>query len=275
MNPVFLTFPSGIAASGGGALGAAILTVIASALAPRLAAYPVCRFRPQVRAKSRGGDSSYWEDDGIFRKPVSSGGLVCMAGEVWTALSAVAVAILGPVVAYKIKRRQDADAAQVFKQGLEDTNALMASLSAFSSYGSPRSILWAGHNGGGLPAGGSPFYTTAIHAHIAPGHPNLIGSYSKLLVDAPYVQMLIESIEHIGKAVVVTTSKMKPSMLRDFYEAEAITSSLIIGLGIKDAKFYYISLGRYEGDFDKREVTLCELQARQVWSALTGGKDAK
>jgi hypothetical protein len=175
-------------------------------------------------------------------------------------------------VAYKIKRKQDLDAAQVFKSGLEDTAAIMASLAAFVQYGSPRSILWAGHNGGGLPAGGSPFYTTAIHPFIAPGHPNLAGSYSKLLVDAPYVQMLIESIEHIGKAVPITTAKMKPCMLRDFYEAEGITSSLVIGLGIKDAKFYYISLARYEGDFDKRETTLCELQARQVWDALTGGK---
>ena len=224
-------------------------------------------------ATTNRGNSSYWEDDGIFSKPVASGGFR-MAGEMWTALSAVMVAILGPWVAYKIKSRQDKDATTAFKQGLEDTSALMGHLAAFAQYGSPRTILWAGHNGGGLPAGGSPFYTSAIHHSIAPGHPNLTGSYSKLLVDSAYVQMLIDSIEHLGDAVHVSTAKMKPCQLKSYYEAEGVVNSLVIGLGIKDAKFYYISLARYEGDFDKREITLCELQARQVWSALTGAKES-
>jgi hypothetical protein len=195
-----------------------------------------------------------------------------MAGEVWTALSAVAVAIVGPVVAYKIKQRQDAEGAARFKQGLEDVNALMAILSGFASFGSSRTILWAGHNGGGLPAGGSPFYTTAIHRVIAPGHIDVPGSYSKLLVDAPYVQMLVDTIEHLGKAVHLVTEQMPSCQLRDYYEAEGVTASLVIGLGIKDAKFYYLSLARYEGDFEKRDATLCEQQANTVWNILRGEK---
>ncbi len=190
-------------------------------------------------------------------------------GSTWQAVSAVAVAVVGPLIAWWIKNRQ-ARGETRFVRGLEDVAKTMEQVTSFRDVGAERVILFKGHNGGGLPSGGSPFYVSAAHWWVAPGQLDIVSNYKNLLVDSEYVLMILDSISSSERTSVQVTATMPNCQLKHYYEAEGIAESLIITLGVKGRELYFLSIARYGGSFSDRERTIAQLKSQTLWQSING-----
>lgn len=190
-------------------------------------------------------------------------------GATWGAAASVIVAIISPVIAWWIKSRQKRGESR-FVRGLEDVAQTMAQVTSFRDVGAERVILFKGHNGGGLPTGGSPFYVSAAHWWVAPGQLDIVNNYKNLLVDSEYVLMLLDSITSPDRTSVQVAATMPDCQLRHYYEAEGVSESLIITLGVTGRELYFLSVARYGGAFSEREKTIAQLKAQTLWHSISG-----
>lgn len=190
---------------------------------------------------------------------------------VWGAVSAITVAILTPLLAWWIKSRES-NLEKKFSQGLDDSVDTMNLMTTFRDQGAERIILFTGHNGGGIPQGGSPFYVSACHWIVSDGHLDVINNYKNLLVDTEYMKMLQRLLREEDRTVILDTTKLPNSQLKRYYEAEGVVSSICILLGFANNKMYFLSLARYDRAFTAKEVTLCQLKAQNLWNSLTNPK---
>lgn len=192
-------------------------------------------------------------------------------GAIIGACGALLAATLGPPIAAWLKARSEKREQAVFA-GLENTVGIMEVMATFHDIGAERVILWTGHNGGGLPAGGSPFYTSAVHRVIAQGHMDITANYQNILVDGHYIKMLLRAASDSERMAVLTTKKMPECQLRRYYEAETVVESLIIVLGVARNSLYYLSVARYDRSFFEEEKTIAVLKAQSLWHKLQGAK---
>lgn len=189
----------------------------------------------------------------------------------WGAVSAVTIAVLTPLLTWWIKSREQ-NLEKKFTQGLDDSVETLNLMTTFRDQGAERIILFTGHNGGGIPQGGNPFYISACHWIVSDGHLDVISNYKNLLVDTEYMKMLQRAIREEDRTVEMLTAKMPQSQLKRYYEAESVHSALTIILGFANNKMYFLSLARYDRPFTEREITLCQLKAQTLWNALTNPK---
>jgi len=129
-----------------------------------------------------------------------------------------------------------------------------------------RVILFAGHNSGGVPRLGSPFYTTAIHSVYGEG---VLAQtdYKELSVDAHYISMLNDTIRDGRSDLIV--GNLQDSHLKDYYAMEGVTESVIFYLTMKDNCLYYISFATMnEEGFSSIEKTKLELKAASIARCL-------
>ena len=110
-----------------------------------------------------------------------------------------------------------------------------------------RVLIFSGHDSGGLPRVGSPFWVTVLH-WVAHPHNNAkkLSCYENVSVDLPYISMLVSSLKE--GMVFLTTSEMPECLLKTHYQAEGVSQSLIIYLGIRDKSMFYMSVARYTED---------------------------
>jgi len=128
-----------------------------------------------------------------------------------------------------------------------------------------RVILFVGHNSGGIPRLGSPFYVTMIHQITAPRV--ITGEYKDLAVDAEYVKMLLEAMRNT--AVHIDVANMPQCQLKDYYVAEGVTESVVEYLCVKSNALYYISYATHNPEgFEHTATTKASLLVNAVRNAL-------
>lgn len=128
-----------------------------------------------------------------------------------------------------------------------------------------RVLLLAGHNGGGLPIPGSPFYASVVFSCIDDTKEQTrasIGSYKNLPVDSAYIGMLLD-LER-SKVIQLDVAKMVPCQLRSYYELEGVEQALLYFITIQENKFMYVSVATHEGKFSEQEKTLMGLLVNEV-----------
>ena len=128
-------------------------------------------------------------------------------------------------------------------------------------------IMFAAHNSGGLPRIGSPLYASALHWVVKTEHRVKLQGYDRVSVDAFYVQMLLEL--YARGYYRFTPSSHKPCQLKDIYDLEGVTDSVLFFIGIRDNQFLYISFAKYDGAFTERDVTHLSLEVSHIVSKLT------
>jgi hypothetical protein len=199
-----------------------------------------------------------------------------LATEVQVALVTGVLGVIALVVnlMFAGKGSKDKPESRAYKKvidGMERSRASYKALEAMrKSTTASRVILFAGHNSGGIPRPGTPFYTSAIWWSIdddAVVSNDQIGYYDKLVVDAEYMSMLLEA-EKDG-VVEIHTKDMRPCLLKKYYHSEGVTHSLVFFVAIAEKKFMYISVAKTEDvPFTEDEVTKLRLMADSVREAI-------
>jgi hypothetical protein len=139
--------------------------------------------------------------------------------------------------------------------------------------GSERTIVFAAHNGSGIPRPGSPFYASAIHWDVDEdwqkhtGKTESIRDYKMIEVDAAYIEMLLGIINH-GSYLFVT-EKERECFLKAVYDRAGIVESYLAFLGVHNKKLYYASFARYDHSFRPAEITALSLKANAMKRILT------
>jgi hypothetical protein len=151
--------------------------------------------------------------------------------------------------------------------GLQTLHTIYSCMEGAESYGATRAVIFGGHNSGGLPRPGSPYYTSALHWHVPDAKSARISDYQELPVDAPYIRMLLD-IERDGFLRFDLSSSAPDSLLKRIYAAEKIADSVIFFLCITDHTFFYLTFASYTRRFSDEEITKLQLKAQIIGKAI-------
>jgi hypothetical protein len=195
-----------------------------------------------------------------------------MEAEVITALiGAAGTAATGTFAFFKwwlpFRREKSLNAKTV--TGIHSISVLYRCMTSMLGVGVDRVILFAGHNGGGVPSPLGVFYATAIHHVTTHGEDDIISGYSGLVVDGKYCEMLLaaRNVEYIR----MNTATMEPCKLKRLYEAEGVTDSILYFIGIKKAKCFYLTMANYGGEPpDENQLTRLLIKAEQIARLIRG-----
>lgn len=169
-----------------------------------------------------------------------------------TAIGGATVATLGCIFAffkwllpwstksYNNYRRERDD--KLTEDALKDFHEMCNEMHALKNIGYERVIIFTGHNTGGIPQPGAPFYASAIHWDVDNEDRNYPARYQNLPLDAACIRALMNVRD---QGVVRVTPDNIEGLTKQLYLIEGVKDSLWINLGIKDRKFYFMSVGMY------------------------------
>ena len=123
--------------------------------------------------------------------------------------------------------------------GLQSISRVYETMKEIEESAVERVILFAGHNGGGIPSASKPFYVTALHWVADAESSKIIEDYVNIRVDAEYVTMLL-TIRERG-FLMLETKSMPDCKLKHYFQLEGVTASMVVFLTVKDKRFYYFS----------------------------------
>ena len=147
--------------------------------------------------------------------------------------------------------------------GLRTLHAIYTQMERAESHGATRCIIFGGHDSGGLPRPGAPYYVSALHWHVPASHFARIADYRELSVDAAYIGMLLD-IERNGYIRFDVSQGSPDSLLKRIYRAEGVQDSLIFFLAITDATFFFLTFASYERRFTDDEITELSMKAQAI-----------
>ena len=119
----------------------------------------------------------------------------------------------------------------IFNELIEDLN-------------SDRVILLASHNGGSTPSIQKPFYSSSILQDFRQSRIHDIPIYTNISIDAHYKRMLIQLMEE--DHVTIDVGQLPQSLLKGIYEAEGIQHSFLVGIGLFQKQYLYLSVSRLD-----------------------------
>jgi hypothetical protein len=152
-------------------------------------------------------------------------------------------------------------------RGFAKYQKLYLALQAIQDAGVQRAIIFAGHNGGGIPKPGSPFYVSALHWTTEDPDRGGPSKYQQLPVDAGYISMLVNAMS--SGEIRYKTKEMTPCQLRDIYLAEGVEDSLVVYLGTHERQLFYMSAATFYGGLTDTQLTEIRLQANVIRNILT------
>ena len=136
------------------------------------------------------------------------------------------------------KRRGD------FVKGMESLQRIYGRMADIQADFASRVLIFSGHDSGGLPRVGSPFWVTILHWVAHPRNkPRNLACYENISVDLQYISMLIAAQKE--GMVFLRVTEMPDCLLKNYYQAEEVSQSLIIHLGIREKSMFYMSVARY------------------------------
>ena len=203
----------------------------------------------------------------IIPKPVTTIDLTTIGAAAIGALGAVGAAVIARN-ANKKKSPEEREADAVIN-GLAGITNIIARLAALEEFGAERIVLFRGHNGGGYPTPGMPFYVSASQWHTAKGHDgDAISNYRNIMVDNEYIKMLMSAWTGDLKYTHLITKMMPSCQLKRWYEAEGITASAVFVMGIQDKSLFYLSAAKYSGEFTDAQLTSIQLATNGIWQDM-------
>lgn len=147
-------------------------------------------------------------------------------------------------------------------RNIKALHRIYVSMERAEDAGSASTIIFGGHNCGGKPRQGSPFYASALHWHVPDANVERVSSYQNVSVDPPHVNMLLE-IQRTG-SLRFDVGTMDRGLLRRYYEADGVCDALIVFLAYCDNTLFYMSFCRFEGKFTDNQVTDLNLIAHAI-----------
>ena len=134
--------------------------------------------------------------------------------------------------------------------GLKQMALVYTELEAlFAMPGVDRVLLLRGHNSGGIPRPGMPFYTSVVYRADDDNDTR----YEDVSVDASYVRTLVST--YTSGDVSLKTDLMENCNLKEWYSLEKVTHAVIAYLAIVNVSFIYVSIAsRRDKGFTSSEL---------------------
>lgn len=146
--------------------------------------------------------------------------------------------------------------------GLRTLHEVYLKMERLSAYGAERVVVFGGHNSGGIPRVGSPFYATALHWRVDPKRSPGMADYNELQVDTSYIGMLVHIMQH--GSYRFDMEKDQNCLLRRYYEMEGVKDSVIFYLTCVDNTILYLSCASYDRKFTDIEISYMGLIAQSI-----------
>lgn len=136
--------------------------------------------------------------------------------------------------------------------------------------GIDRAIMFEGHDGGGEPRIGEPYYIDVVHPEVLASdgddirltQDELKKKYSNLQVDSAYIQMLIDIIHK--KDIVFDVDTMEDCLLKKIYEQEKVKQSIVSIVAVQGNSIIYMSQASYSGFLTDGQILQAKIAANQM-----------
>jgi len=144
--------------------------------------------------------------------------------------------------------------------------------------GVDRAVLFRGHNCGGVPAIGKPYYGDVVFSSVSDAYSNKIqlnsdeirDKYTNILVDSGYVAMLAEAMTSESHDLIVDVASMPKGLLRSIYEMEGVKHSIISFLATRNGgDIIYMSQSSHSDEpFTTSQIINARLSANKMRQLL-------
>lgn len=128
--------------------------------------------------------------------------------------------------------------------------------------GADHAIIFAAHNGGGIPQVGKSFYTSAIYKDWNRNNISEIPSYENISIDSEYIKNLLEVIR--TGYCLNHVEEMNDSQLKHHFEHLGISQNIMYNIGVVDKQYFYISIGTKNQKFTQNQITGIELLVNNI-----------
>jgi hypothetical protein len=132
--------------------------------------------------------------------------------------------------------------------------------------GADHAIIFAAHNGGGIPQVGKSFYTSAIYKDWNRTNINVIPSYENISIDSEYIKNLLEVIRN--GYCLNDIKDMNDSQLKHHFEHLGLSQNIMYNIGVVDKQYFYISIGTKSGKFNQTQLTSFELLVNNIKNTI-------
>lgn len=152
-----------------------------------------------------------------------------------------------------------------FVKGMESLQRIYACMARVQHDYASRVLIFSGHDAGGLPRVGSGFWVSALHWVEHPRNAvTNFEDYANISVDLQYITMLLAA--NSEGTVFLKVSEMPDSLLKTYYQAEGVSESLIVFLGIREKNMFYMSIARYTDDppFSTMDIARIKLACQPI-----------
>lgn len=149
---------------------------------------------------------------------------------------------------------------------LQDSIDIQDYLYEIIKAGADHAIIFAAHNGGGIPQVGKSFYTSAIYKDWNRNNITEIPSYENISIDSEYIKNLLEVIR-VGYCLN-DVDDMNESQLKHHFEHLGLSQNIMYTIGVVDKQYFYISIGRKDGKFDQNQLTSFELLVNNIKNTI-------
>ena len=145
---------------------------------------------------------------------------------------------------------------------LQDSIDIQDYLYEIIKEGADHAIIFAAHNGGGIPQIGKSFYTSAIYKDWNRINTSEIPSYENVSIDSEYIKNLLEVIR--TGYCINHVEEMNDSQLKHHFEHLGVSQNIMYNIGVVDKQYFYISIGTKNQKFTQRQITGIELLVNNI-----------
>jgi len=134
-----------------------------------------------------------------------------------------------------------------------------------------RVIVYRGHNCGGMPTPGKPFFVRAFYGWSKDKNKDPMDRYDfEISVDLHYMKVLEEVLitDKGGLSKQKVSEMPEGSRLRMFYENEGVVESRLYFLAVVEEELLYCSVASYKEPFSAGCANEIDLRIEQLRSAL-------
>jgi hypothetical protein len=149
---------------------------------------------------------------------------------------------------------------------LQDSIDIQDYLFEIIKEGADHAIVFAAHNGGGIPQVGKSFYTSTIYKDWNRNNIVEIPLYENISIDSEYIKNLLEVIR--SGYCLNDVEVMNESQLKHHFQHLGLSQNIMYNIGVVDKQYFYISIGTKGKKFNQTQLTSFELLVNNIKNTI-------
>jgi hypothetical protein len=149
---------------------------------------------------------------------------------------------------------------------LQDSIDIQDYLFEIIKEGADHAIVFAAHNGGGIPQVGKSFYTSTIYKDWNRNNIVEIPLYENISIDSEYIKNLLEVIRN--EYCLNDVEVMNESQLKHHFQHLGLSQNIMYNIGVVDKQYFYISIGTKGEKFNQSQLTSFELLVNNIKNTI-------